>query len=164
MVWIIWEYFTKEWLKRSRRRGKGLDDGDRFISLWIAFNGWMRGRYGESLTDAKQIEHVKQNNEFQQAFRLLRQRSLSFSILLRALGQHKVANMRYPGNEDRMLRYDGSFETLVDVIYNVRNNLFHGRKNIQDNKKDFELVVLSYRILRRLFTEYLKKYEPRYLQ
>lgn len=63
-----------------------------------------------------------------------------------------------------MLRYDGSFETLVDVIYNVRNNLFHGRKNIQDNKKDFELVVLSYRILRRLFTEYLKKYEPRYLQ
>lgn len=163
MIYIIWEIFTKEWLKRSRRRGKGIDDVDRFICLWIAFNGWMRGKYGENLNDAAQKSRVKQNQDLEQTFDMLNNISPSFSELLNKLRQYTVANMLNPDNRNLMRRYDGSLTTLIDVIYLVRCNLFHGRKNIQDNMKDFELVVLSYRIMQRLFVEYLKSYEPGYL-
>jgi len=157
LVWINWEIFAQEWLKRSRRKRKGYDEGDRFISLWIAFNGWMRGKYGESLTDAEQIQHVKGNQELIRTYDYLKETSPSFADLLNHIGRYSVANMRYPGDKNRILRYDGSFATLIDVLYSVRSNLFHGRKSIEENKKDFKLVVLSYKILRRLFSEYLKK-------
>ncbi len=51
MAWIIWEIFTERWLHRAERQQEFLDDGDRFISLWIAFNGWMKGRFGENKSD-----------------------------------------------------------------------------------------------------------------
>ena len=50
MAWINYEIFADKWLERAERRKVFVDDGDRFISLWIAFNGWMKGKYGEDKT------------------------------------------------------------------------------------------------------------------
>jgi hypothetical protein len=160
VVFIDWENFTKEWLRRSRRTGSGLDNGDRFICLWIAFNGWTRKEFGEHLSDLNQRDLLKQHDDFKQVFTELQSESSSFSRNLDKLIGYQVANMRYPNDENRIRQYDGSFESLIDVLYNVRNNLFHGRKNPTEEKKDFELVVLSLRILRKLFTEYLRQFQP----
>ncbi len=63
MVWINWGIFTDRWLQRAKRGRVFIDDGDRFISLWIAFNGWMRGKFGELLraTITKSVKSSGQN-------------------------------------------------------------------------------------------------------
>ena len=155
MVWIDWGIFTERWLARAERGRCIIDDGDRFISLWIAFNGWMRGKFGEALNDRKQIESVKVMQDFRKIFNQLREENLAFKECLEKLEGLSVVNMQFKQNQEDVYRYDGTFESLIELIYQVRCNLFHGRKDIDEDKKDFELVRLSYRILLPLFRKYL---------
>lgn len=155
MVWINWEIFTDRWLKRAERGQEYIDDGDRFISLWIAFNGWMRSKFGEDLGDRCQIESVKKMQDFKEVFNNLKIEEPAFRECLEKLEKLPVVDMRFKNNREDIDRYDGSFESLIEVIYQVRCNLFHGRKNIDEDKKDFELVGLSYRTLLPLFKAYL---------
>jgi len=155
MVWIDWRYFTERWLERAERRQKPIDDGDRFISLWIAFNGWMKGRFGEAEWDKTLIKRLKKSVYATQIFKDLKRDDVHFVKLLQELSQYTVSDMRYTNNQNRTKRYEGTFDSLIDVIYQVRCNLFHGRKNIEENKKDLELVRLSYQILLPLLKGYL---------
>ena len=155
MVWMDWRIFTERWLERAERERGCVDDGDRFISLWIAFNGWMSGRFGEALRDADKIKCLKDLQDFKDVFDRLREEDLGFRESLDSLEGVPVTNMQFAKNREQIHRYDGTFESLVDVIYRVRCNLFHGRKNIDEDNKDFELVGLSYRILLPLFKAYL---------
>lgn len=156
MTLIQYSLFTEEWIKRAERRGE-LDDGDRFISLWIAFNGWMKGEFGEDQYDSVLLDSVKSFSDMIEVFEGLKNDDTEFSKNLGELQQYGVVDMRDPNNENKIINYDGNFESLIDTIYQVRCNLFHGRKNVDDNKKDFELVSLSYRILLPLLKEYLNK-------
>ena len=155
MVWIDWRVFTEGWLKRAERGCRIIDDGDRFISRWIAFNGWMRGKFGEDIADRSKIESVKRMQDFKEVFNQLREGNLTFKECLDKLEGLSVVNMQFRNNREDVYRYEGNFESLIEVVYQVRCNLFHGRKNIDEDKKDFELVVLSYRILLPLFKAYL---------
>jgi hypothetical protein len=162
MVFVVWELFTSEWLRRSRRKGKGLDVGDRFLCLWIGFNGWMRARYGEDSNDRILLQGAKENTDLKLCFETLKSEGGSFVNRLRELQVYTVANMKYPDDINRTRQYDGSLDSLLEVIYSIRCNLFHGRKNVQEDKKDYHLVNLAYYILRKLFTDYLNTYEPRF--
>ncbi|NQT24655.1 hypothetical protein HQ585_04810 [candidate division KSB1 bacterium] len=152
-----WEIFTHKWLKRAERGQVCVDDGDRFISLWIAFNGWMRYRFSEELGDRYQIESVKKMRDFQEVFDKLNTGNTDFRDCLEDLKKLTVVDMRFKNNREDIDRYDGTYESLIEVIYQVRCNLFHGRKDIDEDKKDIELVSLAYRILLPLFKEYLSK-------
>jgi len=66
--------------------------------------------------------------------------------------------MRDIDDGNRIRRYDGIFESLIEVIYQIRCNLFHGRKDTREDEKDFKLICLSYNILLPLFKEYLGRY------
>jgi hypothetical protein len=155
MVFINWKYFTDKWLERAERGRCNVDDGDRFISLWIAFNGWMRGKFGEDGIDRHQIESVKSMDDFKDVFNHLKEDDIDFKKALDKLGNLLVVNMRFRNNREEVYMYDGTFESLIEVVYQVRNNLFHGRKNVEENKKDLALVRLSYKILLPLFKKYL---------
>lgn len=155
MVWINWENFTEKWLQRAERGHRIIDDGDRFISLWIAFNGWMRGKFGEDVGDRNLIESVKQMQDFVELFNSFKIRDAIFKGKLDELERLSVVDMRFRNGREEIVRYDGTFVSLIEVIYQVRCNLFHGRKNIDEDKKDFKLVRLSYQILLPLFKEYL---------
>lgn len=155
MVWIDWGIFTEKWLKRAEQKRVYIDDGDRFISLWIAFNGWMRGRFGEDKADRFQIESVKGTQDFRDVFNKLKMEDPYFNRQLDELERFSVVDMRFRDGREEIVRYDGTFESLIEVIYQVRCNLFHGRKNIEEDKKDLKLVRLSYRILLPLFKAYL---------
>lgn len=152
---IVWEIFTERWLERAERGREYIDDGDRFISLWIAFNGWMKWKFGEAELDKTLIKRLKKEENVIRIFEDMRNNNPDFAQLLQQLGTYTVADMRYLDNSDKMKRYDGTFESLIKVIYQVRCNLFHGRKDIDKNKKDIELVSLAYRILLPLFKSYL---------
>jgi hypothetical protein len=156
MGFVIWQIFTEKWLQRAERTQRALDDGDRFISLWIAFNGWMKGEFGEKQNDNDLIKEVKKNQPFKDTFIKLRNDSMEFRQNLDKLSDYSVLDMRCMDDPSKYKRYDGSFQSLLEVIYQVRCNLFHGRKDVDDDRKDFELVSLSYNILLPLFKEYLK--------
>jgi hypothetical protein len=156
MPWINWEIFTKKWLERAERgKQNRIDDADRFISLWISFNGWMRGKFGEGLNDREQIESVKCMQDFKEIFCHLREDNLIFKDNLEKIERFSVVDMRFRNGREDIFRYDGTFEHLIELIYQVRCNLFHGRKNVEADKIDFELVKLSYQILLPLFKQYL---------
>jgi len=158
MTWINYKIFTREWLKRAERGKESVDDGDRFISLWIAFNGWMKWKYGENKTDKALVNKVKKLTEMEHVFCDMQSQNRCFSKDLKKLREYDVADMRYINDVDRTRRYEGTLESLIETIYQIRCNLFHGRKDTEENKKDFKLVRLSYRILLPLFKEYLKRY------
>lgn len=155
MVWINWEVFTKGWLQRAERRKVSVDDGDRFISLWIAFNGWLSGKFGEGEIDANKIKSVKKMQDFKEVFNHLRETDIAFKKSLDKLEGMPIAIMQVRKNREQIYKYDGTFESLIEAIYRVRCNLFHGRKDITEDKKDKELVKLAYRILLPLFKAYL---------
>ena len=147
MVWINYEIFTENWLRRAERRQEYIDDGDRFISLWIAFNSWMKGKFGDAVKDSTLVKHVKESVEVQRIFEKMKYDG-EFSESLRKLGNiGDIANMQYPNCSEKYKKYDGQFTSLMDVLYQVRCNLFHGRKDVEADQKDIELVSLSYQIL-----------------
>ena len=146
MVWINYKIFTEKWLQRAERGKEYIDDGDRFISLWIAFNGWMKGEFGEAVKDLTLVKRVKESGEVQQIFENMKN-DKKFGELLQQLSTYTVADMRYPNDSSRLKRYESNLASLMDVLYQVRCNLFHGRKDIEEDKKDFQLICLSYRIL-----------------
>lgn len=155
MVWANWEIFTEKWLERAERGRRIIDDGDRFICLWIAFNGWMRGKFGEDIGDRNQIESVKRIQGFSRLFDNLKMQDADFRRNLDELERFTVVDMRFRDGCEKTVRYDGTFESLIEVIYQIRCNLFHGRKDIAEDKKDIELVGLAYRILLPLFKTHM---------
>ena len=156
MTWINYSIFTEKWLGRAERKKKFVDDVDRFISLWIAFNGWMKGKYGENKREREMVDRIKELKDMEKVFSALQKDNPHFSADLSKLREYTVADMRYINDENRIREYDGTFESLIEVIYRVRCNLFHGRKGTEEDKKDFELICLSYRILLPLFRKYLR--------
>jgi len=154
MVWINYEIFTEKWLQRAERGKEYIDDGDRFISLWIAFNGWMKGKFGEAVKDSTLVKRVKKSGEVQQIFKNMKN-DKKFAELLQQLSTYTVIDMRYPNDNSRLKKYDGNLDSLMGVLYRVRCNLFHGRKDVEEDQKDFELVRLSYQILLPLLRKLL---------
>lgn len=155
-MWLDWRIFTREWLIRAEREEHdSIDDGDRFISLWIAFNGWMRGEFGEDLSDRQYIDNVKKLEEFKSVFETLKTNNPNLISDLTELKKISVVDMRFRKREETIYKFDGTFESLIEVIYQIRCNLFHGRKDVNEDKKDIELVRLAYRILLPLFKKYL---------
>ena len=149
-----WENFTYSWLRKAQAEQVQIDDGDRFIWLWIAFNGWMRGTFGERVKDRTLINNLSASS-YANIYDDLRRNRADFRHLLDQLQRYEVKDMGNPDDLTRIKRYDGSFVKLLEVLYQVRCNLFHGRKNTEEDRKDFELVVLSYKILLPLFRTFL---------
>lgn len=156
-----YEIFYKKWLERSERLDVSVDKGDNFIALWISFNAWMKSKYKEMHNTKKDpqerplIDMVIGLKEFEKEFNNLKKNEF-FSQNLMKLAGYTVINMKEPNNDDKKEKYDGSFESLIRTIYQIRCNLFHGRKDIDDDKKDIELVYLAYDILLPLFKKYLQ--------
>lgn len=148
-----YEIFTRKWLERAERHGSPVDKGDNFIALWIAFNSWMKSRFGEQLKEFELINKVGTQRDFVAVFEELKHVE-PLRGFLRTLRTFIVVDMRDEGNRTRDREYDGSFSSLMATIYQIRCNLFHGRKNIDEDQTDIQLVDLAYDILLPLFKEY----------
>ena len=156
MIWMVRDTFTKGGPARAERRERArLDNDDRFISLWIAFNGWIRGRYGETHNDRALLDEVKHSDDLCDVFLAMRITDTRFRNSLLRLGMYTVINKRYPEDPSRPLVYDGTFTSLMEVLYSVRCNVLHHRKSASEDEKDILLVSLAYRILLPLFEQFL---------
>ena len=97
------------------------------------------------------IDEIKNNRLLTTAFDKLKTSDHEFQRDLGRLAIYQVLDMR-PGheNESRSIKDTKDFGQLLDVIYLIRCNLFHGRKSEID-PHDRELVELAFRILSGVF-------------
>lgn len=153
---INYEIFTKKWLQRASNSKRLIDKGDQFIALWIAFNGWLKSNYGEDKTDRNLIQRLQTNSSFKKVFDELKCNELRSS--LKILERYTILDMRNVTDVNLGKKYDGTYKSLINILYLIRCNLFHGRKNIDEDKTDEELVHLAYDILYPLFDKYYNRH------
>jgi len=115
-------YFPWEGVVTSYLRvDKSKRDADNFTSVWIAFNGWMKGQFGTKETDRQlinsTIEHVPINTTFESL-----KRDIDYAATLGSFSEHEVLNHK----TSKIFRYDGTFGSLVETLYALRGNTIHG--------------------------------------
>lgn len=158
-VFIIHKFYTEHWLKRAERSDCKIDIYDKFISLWIAFNSWMKGIFGEIDRERDLIERVKSNIKLREVFNSLRAKNDDFLKHLDTFKEYEILNLRPRNENERTIKYTCSFSSLIETIYLIRNNLFHGRKGSDPNTLDDTVVTLAYNILLPLFKEIYSNYK-----
>jgi len=117
---FIWEAAVAQYFYDFGKRS--LSDCQRFISVWIAFNAWMKGRFGTKLTDKTLITSIKNDDFVNQTFDHLKQSSLSFAEALGSFSDCEIMNSK----TSAIYKYDGTFGSLMETLYTLRNNTFHG--------------------------------------
>lgn len=145
---------------RTTREDEKVDEADKFISLWISFNAWLKNEYREDATDRELKDGVKKNEELQSIFNTLLDTSAVFSANINELSSFSIVNMKYPNDSNAMRKMERiDFANFIEVVYTIRCNLFHGRKDAADKTgKDYKLICLAYSCLLPLFSQYFNKH------
>jgi len=145
------EELIVQWFKRSQKqRVRKFTVFDQFISLWFAFNSW--GTYlSKEDRDTDMFNWIKRNTKLPQIFEELTKSNPEFISKLQRLSQYEVLDMRprHQG-ESKSISDLHSLDQVLQVIYQIRCNLFHGQKSMID-PHDKELVELAFCILSRIF-------------
>ena len=135
----------------------------KFAMVWMLFNSL----YSQDLKnkyDSTQIRNFIQNNdtlhkqlintseEYKNQVENLK--NLLEEKELKSLTRNKssITRRNYPIK----LEEPKEFDQVIDIIYTVRNNLFHGGKVQTDNERDSKLCFYSYNILKIFIEEYIE--------
>ena len=135
-----------------------IDIADRFISLWICFNSILRKHYGESNSDFTLIKMA--SKDLQEPEGILRLKEYFDTMYDREyrINLQKLENLMPIRNmkNNRLANMENS--SLIEILYKIRCNLFHGRKDPSDiATRDYELVRLAFFLLAPLIIEYARK-------
>ena len=139
-----------KWFDRSQDSKTWPSVFDRFIFLWIAFDAW--GSNESIMINDKMVDWAK-TSPMKDIFKKIRPEIESHLKGLQKKGD--IPNHMVEGATIR-LHDPHDFHKLMDVIYQIRNNLFHGHKS-PDDKDDQEFVTLAYSILSPLLRPFVDK-------
>jgi hypothetical protein len=136
----------KRWLEKSKDEENSFD---RFISLWISFNAFYAAEHLLE-SENQQITNIK--NEYKRLFAELTSDSPesfeAFKDYIETKPQNTgfIQDLRYQVDKEKhKKRYQsiGSLCEYLDCVYQVRCNLFHGGKNLEDGQ-DQKIVSRAY--------------------
>lgn len=116
----------------------------------------MKESYGETVNDSRLIKEAGKSTIWNSIFDDTRKSSeLQIDPLIEELKGYEVVNMRN-GNLERLK--SAKFSDLINIIYQIRCNLFHGRKDPNDfqDSKDYKLIRLAHLILAPVVFKYLE--------
>jgi hypothetical protein len=151
----------KNWFDRATGKTIEFSIFDKFISLWISFNAW-GAHTTQTNKDRDMIENLKENVILKDTYIKLLNENSDFKACVKALMEEcPVYDDRFIDSREyyenaKHFNDLNNFDQLLEIIYQVRCNLFHGRKNI-DEKRDQKLVELCFKILHDLFCSIPKK-------
>jgi len=139
----------KVWHEKARRER---DVFSRFVFLWICFNAWLDFRSGKE-RDREMIEYLKEQKRDLPALDLISSFNYAFEskdtckILhgIVSLSPIKDSRGKFP---DVNITNTEDIPNIVEAIYRVRCNFFHGRKEAK-NPRDEQLVTVCARILEK---------------
>ena len=136
-----------------------------FIALWEAFNGWLRIPPANGIQLKKDWELLKDfqaNPVVQQDFQQLAKDSSEYKQALANLKSLcPVYQVQGVGRTEVRLDEEANLGQVMEVIYAVRNNLFHGGKSLSD-PRDQKLVTAAGNVLLPLFNQLLSDSEATY--
>lgn len=145
------EELIVDWFKRSQKqRARRFTIFDQFISLWFAFNSL--GTYlSKKDKDSEMLRWIKAHTDLPAIHKTLIKNDPQFLQRIKRLADYTVLDMR-PGHkgESKSISDLNSLDELLDVIYQIRCNLFHGQKSRID-PRDRELVEVAFYILSKMF-------------
>lgn len=134
----------------------------KFIALWEAFNCWLRipsEGSGKRVhpKDRDLITDFKDNTVVQGNFRKLLKDSPEYKQALANLKNlspvYRVQGISTTNSSVKIDNETDLAETM-DVVYQIRCNLFHGAKSLYDHR-DQELVAAAHEVLLPLFKQLL---------
>jgi len=135
------------WVKISKQQLFGTNDVFfRFMSLWIGFNAFFTFKYG-NIRDKEKAQKFAKEQETGKRHQELLQNDRDYENSVAIIAEKGVTDSR------RKKRYTISdtknFCQVMDCIYTIRCNLFHGSK-LTDDLRDEKLVSASLDILDKL--------------
>lgn len=119
------------------------DDFSKFICYWVAFNCWLYTKTDE-IQDRKALKKMYDNQNLCDNFsKLVRENDelINGLILVCPIRNNKIKNRK------KTIDNKHSLKEVVDVIYEIRCNLFHGSKADWD-KRDKEVIDASVPVLK----------------
>jgi len=135
-----------------------IDVADRFINLWICFNSILRKHYGEDKSDGAMIRLAKA--DFAQAGGIIHLKEYYDTMLDNEFRNNleELRRLLPITNMKNGRQLDLTNSSLVEIVYQIRCNLFHGRKNPEDkDNRDFQLVRLAFLLLAPIVIEYARQ-------
>lgn len=135
------------WHQRARREA---DHISKFVFLWFCFNAWLAYESGED-TDREMINWLVRPQAATSRLRAgfdVASRSDVFVGCLKTLADlSPITSTGHRRREVRTVSPD-DFASIVEGVYRVRCNLFHGGKQASD-LRDEKLVTVCARILEK---------------
>ncbi len=121
-----------------------LSDSQRFISVWIAFNAWMKGQFGTKSTDRELIKRTKEHKAINKTFEYLKRSDMDFAEALGSFSECDIVNAK----TSESFRYNSTFDSLIETLYVLRGNTLHGTDISGMNSTPHILAAeIIYRIL-----------------
>ena len=161
------EYYSSDEIERAFYEASQNQNPSfvRFTLLYASFNSRI-SRDSKKIYDPEMIAWVKcQDSRYRIRFQRLMRENKEFRSLVRRLLNIRVINFRELKKREeakrkgkqrnnqpeyRYLKNENDFDSLIDIIYQVRCNLFHGMKNIRA-EMERELINTCYLILNELY-------------
>lgn len=124
-----------------------LSDSQRFTSVWIAFNAWMKGQFGTKCTDRQLIERTKTYQPLITLYKYLKRGDVDFAEALGSFSECEIINSK----NSEAIRYDGTFESLIETMYALRGNTVHGTDLSGKNSTEHQLgAEILYTLLMKI--------------
>lgn len=82
----------------------------------------MKGNFGTRMTDKDLIDATKKHEPIINAFHYLKLNDIDFASALESFAAYEVINER----TSELVRYQGTFDALLDTLYTIRSNIMHG--------------------------------------
>lgn len=118
----------------------------KFIFLWFCFNAWLAYKSNES-NDRCMINWLKRTNNYSDiriAFENIKNPETIDELVKLSPIRRDESHPRQ--GQDIYISDKNDFDNIVEAIYRIRCNLFHGRKDA-DDKRDRQLVQACGNIL-----------------
>lgn len=139
----------KKWYSRSQGKSIEFSIVDRFVSLWIAFVSWSEFE-SKGETDREIIQWLKKSTFVNKIFRDL-EKDKGFYEALREL--RGIPVHRYIKDEQVSIDNIKDLNQVLEFIYVVRCNLFHGHGDLEDDY----LIAHCFTLLNKIFSKILEK-------
>ena len=124
----------------------------KFVFLYMSFIAFLRKkRFPECEKDREAIEKLKEDNEIKDKFYTLyvkcdRRMVVEVEALIRELKKQPLINETDKNIKQVVINSVDDWENIIEFIYTVRNNLFHGDKN-PEAFRDSIIVHYAYILL-----------------
>ena len=125
----------------------------KFILEYISFNAWVKQQNSQKDLFTKErnmINAIKLNKSIIKCYLKIVDKDL-IKDLIEILDNHPIENVKYPddSNWNGKIINTQDFAGIIEFIYRVRNNLFHGDKQM-NFERDEKLVKYGYKLLQPL--------------